>query len=389
MTKLSSTPENWGDKNKKLIVDLLKEKGPLSRAQISRRTGMSSPAVSSNVQFLLDHDYIYEAGVGNNSMGRKSMLLSFNASKGYVIGLDLGRSSISLVLANLLGGAIYKISKEVDIHRGRFNLIDHLDVLIRNALKKNGIEENTLLAICIGIPGVLDKATGKMILIPFAGDWTEFNILEGLQQKYRCPIAVENSVNLGALGEKRHGCGIPFQNIIYINYSIGIGSALILNNTLYTGSDGVAGEIGYAIPSPLYMRSSFKEEGALEEIISGKALDERVKAMDIGVNSLRELFESDSPKYAVVKQDILHEREDLFFVILLASISVINPSVVILSGRIGINIGRLLKDTWEKSLSAHFRFPPRLLISKSGSLANVLGAVWFALSKIEDELCAS
>jgi predicted NBD/HSP70 family sugar kinase len=246
-----------------------------------------------------------------------------------------------------------------------------------------------LIGIGIGIPGVLDRNTGRIILVPFAEEWTKYNLLEGMKSRFTCPVCFENSVNLGALGEKWRGCGVPFHNIFYINYSIGIGSALIINDELFTGSNGVAGEIGYSIPSPSHIRTNFKEEGVLEELISGKALDERIKSLNLGLNSLKELFESKSEVFENLRQDILAKVKDLFFVILLASISVINPSVVILSGRIGINLGKLLKEDWEKALNAHFRFPPKLLISEQGSMANVYGAVRLALSHIDDELSAS
>lgn len=389
VSKKVSTPESWGDKNKKLLIDLIKNNGPISRAELSRRTGMSFPAVSSNVNYLLENGYIFESGTGNNSMGRKSMLLSFNANKGYVVGLDLGRSSVSLILSDLLGEALYTISKNIDIHHGKFNIIEYLDNLIQNALLKNNINKDLLIAIGIGIPGVIDNNTGRMILAPFAGKWSNYNIVEGLRSQYSCPIVFENSVNLGALGEKWKGLGVDHANFIYINYSVGIGSALILNDKLFTGTNGIAGEIGYSIPSPSHIRSSFYEEGALEALISGRALDEKVKALKIGFYSLKELFESSDTEYNSIRNVILEEIRDTFFVILLASISVINPSLVILSGRIGINIGRLLKDEWEKALQVHVSFPPQLLVSEIGSLANVNGAVRLALSNVEDELSAS
>ena len=386
MKKISLTPEDYGNENKKLIINIIKQEGALSRAQIARRTGMSSPAVSTNVAFLIDKGYLIESGIGNNSMGRKSKLLMFNAKKGYVIGLDLGRSRINLMLSDLLGEVFYEIFVDIDIRNSSLNVIDHLHEIIQNSLHINKIDEKEILSIGIGIPGVLDKTTGKIILIPFAKDWAQYNFLEELQKRYSCPIELENSVNLGALGEKANGCGISYKNILYINYSIGIGSALILNNSLFTGTNGVAGEIGYSIPSPSHIRSAFKEEGALEEIISGEALDKRIQLLGIGINSLKELFESNDSQYDSLRESIVNEIKTNFFVILLAITSVINPSVVILSGRIGINVCKLIKDEWEKSLADHLKFPPKIIISESGSLANVFGAVQIALSNIQDNL---
>jgi predicted NBD/HSP70 family sugar kinase len=384
----TQTPGKLGEKNKKIIVDLIKREGPMSRADIARRISMSFPAVSSNVQYLLDHHYIYESGQGQNDMGRKSMLLTFNAKKGYVMGIDLGRSSSSLLIADLLGESVYHISKVVDIHRRSSNIIEHLDKLINNSLKKSNIDLQEILSIGIGIPGVLDKKTGKMILVPFVEEWNKFDLLQELKKRYSCPITIENSVNMGALGEKWKGCGQPHKHIVYFNYSIGIGSSLILNNDLYVGNDGAAGEVGYSVPGYAFVRSGYKEAGVMEELICGQALDDKVKAMGIEPRSLKELFEFKGDRYEEIKQAILQEIYEKFFILLVSVSAMINPSAIILSGKIGMNIGKLLVGKWAAALKDHVPFPPELIVSEIGSYANVCGALRYAMQHIADDLSA-
>jgi len=98
-----NSPEAIAEYNKKLILDALRFNGNMSRADISRYLNLSFPAVSSNAKGLLEAGYIEEVGVGDNTMGRKSTMLAFNAERGFIIGVDLGRFRVRMMLADLLG----------------------------------------------------------------------------------------------------------------------------------------------------------------------------------------------------------------------------------------------------------------------------------------------
>lgn len=382
------TPQNLGEKNKKAIIELLRSRGSLSRADISRTLNLSFPTVSSHVNYLMEKNYVNEIGEGNNAIGRKSTLVGFNARKGLVAGLDLGRSLIRLKISDLLGNSIITLSNKVDRQHNGNSLVNQLNALIAEAIQKCGIHMTDIMCVGVGIPGVLDKKSGKMILIPYATGWDNINIRQELLQIFDCPIVIENSVNLGAIGEVWKGCGKRYRNLVYINYGVGIGSALIINGNLFTSKNGVAGEIGYAAVSPEYILKEYNVEGSLEQLISGHSIDMDIKNSELGISSLNELFEINIPEAIKKRNSILNQIEKYFGVILINLASVINPEAIILSGGIGINVGKLLIPRWEMMLKANLPFPPKLICSEMKSEANVYGAIRYALENIDDAYCS-
>ncbi len=380
----SSTPEYLAEKNRKVIINTLKAFGPLSRAEISRRVGLSFPAVSSNVGFLIDEDYIREVGEGDNSMGRKSTLLKFNSDKGYVLGIDLGRYKVKLAIADLLGNMNCYLSKEIkNLGTNSPGLKD----IIEESQKQSGIDAKQIKAVCVGTPGVVSDGNDKIILAPFSEGIDKNNILKEIKSYFKCPVTIANTVSLGAIGEKWKGCGSGYKNIVYINYGIGIGSAYILNDSLFTGTNGVAGEIGFMVTSPESVKKEYTEVGVLEQKISGHSLD-RLVASQTEFNTLKDLFLSDSKEAKVLQSTVINDIEKYLGSALINISSVINPQVIIMSGGIGINIGKLLVSKWETMLEANNPFPPKILISEVDSYSNVLGAIRYALKNVEDMYCA-
>lgn len=382
--KKSQTPELLGISNKKVIINILKKEGPLSRAEISRKIGMSFPAVSSNIAYLLDNEYIKEVGEGNNAMGRKSTLIDFNAKKGYVLGIDLGRYQFRLMIADLLGNPISVFSNKVESKTIKNDLITQLKTFINESLESVNINLNDIISVGIGIPGVLDKKSGYIILAPYAEEWQKLNIMQEMKNLFKCPIAIDNSVNYGSVGEKWNGCGKSFSNIVYINYGIGIGSALIINDELFAGSNGTAGEIGYLATSSKFIRNQYKEIGILEENLSGAAIDRKIKDAKIGVNSFKEIFNANNEAAKALIANIFEDIEKNFAIILINISAILNPEAIILSGAIGINIGKRMVSKWNDVLASNLPYPPKLLISDIDNKANVYGAVIYALKCIED-----
>ncbi len=383
MTKATNA-ELIAEKNKKLIIDTLKASGPLSRAEISRMVGLSFPAVSSNVSFLISEGYISEIGEGNNALGRKSTLLEFNAKREYVLGIDLGRYKINLAVADLLGNTEFFLSEEI---REQGSIMACLRDILDRGLAQSPIDKGRIRSVCVGTPGVVSGGEDKILLVPFAETLSKSGIIREIRRGFDCPVTIENSVNLGAVGEKWKGCGSAYRNIVYINYGVGIGSALIFDGRLYTGANGIAGEIGFMAVSPDSLAQQHQDFGSLEERISGHSLDDRIAQSDLGLPSLKALFSSAAPEARALQEQILHTIGQIFGVALLNIASVVNPQAIILSGGIGIHIGALLVSEWETMLRENLPFAPEILVSEIDSRANVYGAIRYALKNIEDLYC--
>lgn len=382
------TSRNLAVRNRKAIIELLRNEGPLSKADITRILKLSFPAVSSNVDYLIKNNYIREVGEGNNVMGRKSTLLEFNAKYGYVIGIDLGRSLIRLKVSDLMGNSVDTFTSYVKRRNNGNNLVKQLNMLIDEAIAKCNISMSDIMCVGVGTPGILDRETGKIIVAPYATGWSDINIIGIFDGIFDCPVVFENSVNLGAIGEMWRGCGRNYRNLVYIDYSIGIGSAIIINGNLYTGKNGASGEIAFAVVSPEFILKEYEAEGSLEQLISGNSIDTYIQELNIGANSLKELFELNTPEAVKIRESIVDKIEKYFGVVLTNITSIMNPEALILSGGIGINVGKLLIPKWEEMLRNNLPFVPDLICSQMGSEVNVYGAVRYALENIKDLYCS-
>ncbi|MDH5162218.1 ROK family transcriptional regulator [Heyndrickxia oleronia] len=230
--------------NKSIVLQMIIEQEPLSRADIAQRTGLNKATVSSLVNELLLEELIYESGPGESSGGRRPVILHFNKITGYSIGIDIGVNFILGVLTDLEGTIIYEES--LFIHDTDFSVVLELVKKMIFSLKEQTPESRYgIIGIGIGVPGIVDKQ-GTVLLAPNLG-WKNVSFKEAFENEFNLPVIVENEANAGAYGEKCFGEGQNSQNMIYVSAGIGIGVGIILNGELYRGKNGYSGEMGHMI----------------------------------------------------------------------------------------------------------------------------------------------
>lgn len=377
-----STPEKIGEQNKKLILDYVRKYGPVSRADIKRSLGMSFPSVSANVKDLLDMKYLLEGGEGDNSLGRKSTLLVFNATRGYVIGVDLGRSQIRIIVADLEGREIVSLKDESTIVKEGRKITERLTELVCETVKRAQIQAEKVKCICIGVPGVIDERSDEVLIAPFIQPINWKKLTTALNKYFEVPVLIENSVNYGAIGEKWRGAAKGYKDIVYINYGVGVGAAIIINGELHRGINGASGEIGFMVPERVNLRSAFSEQGVLEAIISGNQLNEIMGIEGIDTNI--ETVIRQSAKGEKASELLVREIVEYIGMMLINITSVFNEELIVIGGGLGDYLGGLFIPEWKKMLNNHVPFVPEVVTSKLHSHANVLGAVAAGLRHINE-----
>lgn len=377
-----STPEKIGEQNKKLILDYVRKYGPVSRADIKRSLGMSFPSVSANVKDLLDMKYLLEVGEGDNSLGRKSTLLAFNATRGYVIGVDLGRSQIRIIAADLEGREIASLKDESTFVKEGRKITDRLTELVCETVKRAQIQSEKVKCICIGVPGVIDESFDEILIAPFIQPINWKKITTALNKYFDVPVLIENSVNYGAIGEKWRGAAKGYKDIVYINYGVGVGAAIIINGELHRGINGASGEIGFMVPERVNLRNSFSEQGVLETIISGNQLNE-IMGLE-GIDTNIETVISQSAKGEKASELLVREIVEYIGMMLINITSVFNEELIVIGGGLGDYLGGFFIPEWKKMLRNHVPFVPEIVTSKLHSHANVLGAVAAGLRHINE-----
>jgi len=375
-------PELLGEMNKLLILDYLRKNGPKSRADIKRELGFSFPTVSTNVRDLIDARMILETGISDNGIGRKAVLLEFNSNLGYVLGVDIGRTSIRMMLCDLSGEILYTTTSKQETKQTKQGVLEQIDAEFESVLRGAGIQRKSLLCISIGIPGIVDEKEGKHRLAPFMIPFEEMRLDLYMREKYGIQTICSNSVDFGAIGEKWKGAGRDYKNIVYINYGIGIGCSLILNGELFSGTNGAAGEVGFMLPGVDLRRETFEEEGVLEKRIGGREIQQRMKQQPgLPYADIKELLShADTEHFSGA--GLVEDIKQQVGLLLVNLVSVINPEIIIMGGGIGRQLAIQFPDYFNRFLAAHVPYVPLLVPSALDEKANLLGAVAFALRNL-------
>ncbi len=191
----------------------------------------------------------------------------------FAIGIDIGGTKTNFAAMDQLGTLVYSqklVSKEI------FGLkpdpVDCMGIAINQFCQDHDINLSALRGVVVGVPGKIDPYSQTITSVP------NLKILEGvtlagpLSQNLNLPVAVENDVNLIALGEQFKGAGKGYDNFACVYVGTGIGGGLILNGRLFVGADGAAGELGHMPIVPEGLLCTCGTQGCLEMYCSGKAL---------------------------------------------------------------------------------------------------------------------
>lgn len=263
--------------NTSLVFRTITQQEPLSRADIAQDSGLNKATVSSLVNELLEKQLVYESGPGESSGGRRPVLLHYNQSAGYSIGIDIGVNYILGVVTDLKGNIIneQKLSMKDSAFEDVLNRVKKMVYKLMEPLPQSPYG---VVGIGIGIPGIVDKQ-GNILLAPNLG-WKNCEIKQQIEEEFNIPVIVENEANAGAYGEKQFGVGKSFNDIIYVSVGIGIGVGLILNNQLYQGVNGFSGELGHMVIQMDGAPCRCGSKGCWEVYASEHALIDNAKDLD-------------------------------------------------------------------------------------------------------------
>jgi len=226
--------------NEKLVLNTIIKRETISRADLSKITRLNKTTISSIVADLISKDLVIEIGCAASSGGRKPIMITFNNKAGFSLSFDVGPNYITSLLTYLDGQFVaddYTPLEEVSVDL----IMKSLESSIETYLKNLPTSTYGIIGICIGLHGIVDK--NQLIFSPFY-KFEQVNLKEKLEAKFNISISIENEANLAALGEQQN-TKTPASNLISLSVKYGIGAGIILNDTLYTGTNGHAGEIGH------------------------------------------------------------------------------------------------------------------------------------------------
>lgn len=386
--------------NTSIIFNYIRKNSPVTRAGIVKVLKISAPAVSRVIEKLIKNGDVIETVKAETKSGKKPVLLIVNVNEGFVIGIDLGKKRFKAIVSNFNGEIIerfnsFKITNNRDIDR---KLILEINNILKELENKKIFNRDKLKAICIGIPASIDVESGKTIDAPLYANWKDLNLKKNVEEEFNVPVLIENDVNLSAIGEKHYGKGKDYKDFVFVEISNGIGAGIVIDNHLFRGSYGSAGEIAYSIISSNYLGNK-KDEEALENIASLEGIKSTVlkkisnnaktSILDIVNNDLNKIDSSTIFKAAVsgdvLANDIIKNMINFLTISLINLILILNPQLLIIGGDIVSlpEVNKLLieplKEKIKKSLVLDI---PEIDISSLGQNAGVIGASFHAIESL-------
>jgi glucokinase-like ROK family protein len=382
------------------VVDALRRQDAVSRTDISRLTSWSRPKVTSIVDRMISRGFLMEVGAGDSQGGRRPTMLKINSQLGYLVGVDIGATSIDLALADLNAQVLSRDSGPGDVRREPVELLDEVKERLLTMIQRQGLRAEQILGIGVGVPGPVDFARGVLVAPPLMPAWDAFSIRECFQQTFpRAHVWVDNDVNMMALGELRAGAGIGVENFIFVKIGTGIGAGIIGHGQVHRGSNGSAGDIGHIRVDPNGPICHCGNIGCLEIMAAGPAIAARgIEAARNGSSAIlaKKLAANGGTLRAEdvgaaaregdrVAIEIIQSSGQMIGGVLAGLVNFFNPSLILIGGGVS-NIGnQLLASIRQAVLRRSTALATRdLAISypPSGADAGVIGAVHLALDHL-------
>jgi len=238
--------------NLRIVHEVIRLFGPLSRADIARRTNLTGQTVSNLAKELLELGLVQEAERRQEGRGAPSTNLAINPNGAYAIGLDFNRDHLTGVLVDLAGAVRRRADVELDLPTPE-EALELMVGMVERLIAEQGMPRAAVCGVGIGIPGPMYHASdGKGYLVnpkSFPG-WHKIPLADWLQERLGMPVVLENNATAAAAGERWYGAGQQIGTFFYFFFGTGLGGGLVMNGRTYEGFSGNAGEVGY-LPTAL------------------------------------------------------------------------------------------------------------------------------------------
>ena len=360
--------------NEQLLLEHIRQRGPCSRAELARVSGLSKPTVSLALGNVERAGLVRIAGQRTGVPGRTAQLYEIRPDAGLVLGLDIGHDYVRGALAGLSGEIRARSSARTRATsvKGRVaELVRLADVLCAEA----EVSRAAITQTVIGSPGVYDSRRDTMKLTGGLAGWDRPVAMAGLREAFGPSLVMENDVDAAALAERALGHGRDAEHFAFVHFGTGIGMGLVMGGQLVRGAHGVAGEIAFL---PLTGGTGIDEHeerkrGMLEAAASSASVVRAARRAGMGgALTARRVFEAaaagDERAVAVVAEEARLAAKAICVVV-----TVVDPELIVLGGGIGRAPGFAALVTAELDQLAPVR--PELKVSALGTDAVVDGCL--------------
>ncbi|MEX2541831.1 MAG: ROK family transcriptional regulator [Trueperaceae bacterium] len=352
------------------ILFTIRDHGPLSRADVSRRTRLSQSAVSTLARELLERGVIQEVGIRREELGRPSIMLQIRPERAFFAGFSITGDEARGVLTDLAGTVRGKaVLPATDSSPA--GIVALLRTLRDDLLEIAGVDEAALRGAGLALSGLIDGSRGACIQSTVLG-WHNVPVAELLERSLGVPVSVENDANAVALGERLFGAAQRHDNFAVLSVGQGIGAGVFIAGRLHRGAHGVSSELGHCTIDPGGPECRCGKRGCLEAVAAVPVLLEEARAQGLDAETLdrlEELAEAGEVRAAAV----LDRAGHALGLALSHLVNLFSPELVIVTGS-GTRVGPTLEAAVSASYSKHVL--PMLPDRPKLQFRHEDGAVW-------------
>jgi len=255
--------------NRQILLELVREHQPISRADLARRMNLGRGTVTELVNALLAEGEIFEGATALAPRGRRPTLLHIRTRDRFVVAVDVRFSRTWVMLGDFAGHELGLQSFETPLGAPEL-LVPELAKRVKRLLD-SGVPAGSCQGMGVVVPGIVDRRTGRVLAAAQLG-WGEYELASALQAATGLPVAVENAPLACALAHLwLGGKGDRPDNFVYVTVADGVGVGVVANGQLLRGEDGTAGEFGHIPIEPDGPLCRCGSRGCLEACTSNLA----------------------------------------------------------------------------------------------------------------------
>ncbi|MEV0838255.1 ROK family transcriptional regulator [Actinocatenispora sera] len=388
--------------NQGKVLAVLRAGGPLRVGELARLSGLSRPTVSHVIDQLSEAgwvDYLDRAPDAQRQLGRPARVVRFRADAGYVLGIDIGPHQTAVLVADLDGRTVGSARRITSSAQDQHQLLAAVRSAVDAALSAAGIAHDAVLSVAVGSPGIIDRDAGTVVQAPGLPGWTTLDLKQQLRRFFRCPVLVDNDVNLAVLGERWRGVARDADTVVFVLWGERVGAGICIRGQLHRGKGDAAGEIGYltVLGDDDGAQPDDEGRGPFEREVGASAilrLARTLAADPARASVLADRPDLDVPEvFAAAGDDpVAREVVDTIAVRLARGLAplllTLDPDVLVIGGGIS-RAGPRILDSVDQHLQRLVLTPTPLRLSALGGDAVVTGAIRYALDDVQARLLPS
>ncbi|MGV9211623.1 ROK family transcriptional regulator [Micromonospora sp. RB23] len=385
-TRLPGTPRLLRALNDRAALELLLERGPLTRARLGELTGLSKVTASQLVERLEERGLVSRVGEQAGGRGPNAQLYAVRASSAHVVGVDVGPDRVVAACADITGAVIGRVEQST---RDTDDPVGVVHNAVVQAASSAQAQLSSVRRIVLGTPGLVDPHSGDITFAFNLPRWHS-GLLAALRDDLHTPVVFENDVNLAAVAEAQSGAAQGVADFVLVWVGAGVGLAIMLGGRLHHGSSGAAGEIGYLpVPgAPIPRDVSRRAKPAFQQVIGGDSV--RAVAREHGFSAP----DAASAVRAAVAAGaagapMLDELARRLALGVASTCVVLDPPLVVLAGEVGQAGGAALADRVQREVAAITLVRPRVVPTGLTEEPILRGALRTALNAVRDEVFGS